>query len=168
MKRSLILLACTLSIGFVTSPLFASAATLPQVLVFDIALSKNTDSNGEFEVSCSALPLLENTRLAFRVDGGKEIEVIELPKKLKGVATKGRAVVFTIRARQRKEATGHSVLRVELHFKYPYEAVRRYIENNPHGRYPNVASQLKALRYLDSLQASSQRTMCIDRAIVLD
>ena len=140
---------------------------LPHAMVFEVAMAMKPNSNGEFLVACRTLSLLDDVKVAIRINASDGVLVLEAPKKLRGRARKNKPVDFFVKCKVANEDLASGV-NLELRYLFPFEAARDYVEADPHLRYGSKERQEQALGQLAFLEKSGRKVFTVDRAVLLD
>ncbi len=141
---------------------------LPQAMEFAVAMAQQPDNNGEFIIACRVLSLLDNARVAIRINPSSGVDVIQKPSKLRGNARLNKPVDFFITCRRRHNAGDTDGVNIELRYRFPYDAAQDYVTEDPHGRYESESRKAQAKALLEELENSGRKVFTIDRAVLLD
>ena len=140
---------------------------LPHAMVFEVALASGPDNDGEFIIACRTISLLDDVKVAIKINPSEGVRIMETPRKLRGRARKDKVIDFYVKCKVTNEHLASGV-NVELRYIFPYEAAAVHVDDDPHLRYGTKERQEQALMQLAFMQKSGRKVFKVDRAVLLD
>ena len=140
---------------------------IPQAMEFVAVLAQQPDQEGNFTIACRVLALLDDTKVALRINTSAGVSIQDRPRRLRGLTRLDKPYDFIIKC-SRARIAERPVVNIELRYLFTYEAARSYIDQDPHGRYETTERKALAKRLLKSLEKSGRHIFTIDRAVLLD